>query len=154
MNNPVQYLRPVILLALLLVTPVYAAQGVIQWTNTQGTAGKIRRTDDASNTLYTYSSRDLSEQLATPQVGDIVQFEVLNTSAKHAVFIGGACVVTGCSGQVCDSKQVFTTCEFLPEYACYPQFGICSGVRSRGEYTCGWEQTRELLQCILEAQGP
>ena len=57
------------------------------------------------------------------------------------------CIVTGCSGQVCAEEDVITTCEFLPEYACYKNT-VCERQRD-GE--CGWTETEELLSCIEEA---
>jgi len=58
------------------------------------------------------------------------------------------CVVTGCSGQICADRQIASTCEFLPEYACYHQ-ATCE-VQDDGE--CGWTQTDELAACIADAQ--
>ncbi|AUX39835.1 uncharacterized protein SOCE26_012300 [Sorangium cellulosum] len=61
----------------------------------------------------------------------------------------GRCVVTGCSGQVCASSQVFTTCEWREEYACYGDHGICERDASG---RCGWRETPELQAC-LDAGG-
>ncbi|WP_437753313.1 hypothetical protein [Sorangium sp. So ce1389] len=61
-----------------------------------------------------------------------------------------ACVVTGCSGQVCADEAVATTCEYREEYACYAEHGVCERGAS-GE--CGWRQTRELEACIADASG-
>ena len=55
------------------------------------------------------------------------------------------CVITGCSAQVCAEEEVFTTCEFRPEYACYRE-AVC-GRQQSGE--CGWTQS-EILQSCLE----
>jgi eight-cysteine-cluster-containing protein len=54
------------------------------------------------------------------------------------------CFTTGCSGQVCAAEQVFTTCEYRPEYACYQQFGSC-GCNAG---SCGWAQTNNLTSCL------
>ena len=54
------------------------------------------------------------------------------------------CVVTGCSGQVCASEEVTTTCEYREEYACYDD-AVCE-VQESGE--CGWSETEEFNQCI------
>lgn len=61
------------------------------------------------------------------------------------------CMVTGCSGQVCASQPVITTCEFRPEYACYrdPTITTCGCDGGR----CGWDPTAALEQC-LAAGGP
>lgn len=55
------------------------------------------------------------------------------------------CMVTGCSGQICAPKPVFTTCEWRPEYACY-SLSTC-GAFGPG-FTCGWKQTPEFLACL------
>jgi hypothetical protein len=55
------------------------------------------------------------------------------------------CFVGGCSGQVCsDEPGVITTCEFLPEYACY-KTATCE---KQDDGHCGWTQTTELQACL------
>jgi eight-cysteine-cluster-containing protein len=61
------------------------------------------------------------------------------------------CMVTGCSGQVCAAEPVFTTCEWLPEYACYHDPEITTCGCSAG--LCAWDDTPKLAAC-LEAGGP
>ena len=61
---------------------------------------------------------------------------------------GGKCIKTGCSSQVCSDRDVITTCEFRPEYACY-QKAICERQRN-GE--CGFTQTAELTACLARAR--
>ena len=58
------------------------------------------------------------------------------------------CFKTGCSSQVCAERDVITTCEFRPEYACY-QKAMCERQRS-GE--CGFTQTAELTACLARAR--
>lgn len=60
----------------------------------------------------------------------------------------GKCIKTGCSSQVCSDRDVITTCEFRPEYACY-QKAICERQRN-GE--CGFTQTAELAACLARAR--
>lgn len=60
----------------------------------------------------------------------------------------GKCIKTGCSSQVCSDRDVVTTCEFRPEYACY-QKAICERQRN-GE--CGFTQTPELRACLARAR--
>lgn len=60
------------------------------------------------------------------------------------------CVTGGCSGTVCqsrDSEPVFTTCEFLPEYACYGQT-ICGCVNGQ----CNWDENEAFDNCVEEAR--
>lgn len=57
------------------------------------------------------------------------------------------CVVTGCSGQLCADTEIFTTCEWRDEYACYQE---ASCVRQK-DGVCGWVQTGELFECLNNA---
>jgi hypothetical protein len=70
------------------------------------------------------------------------EFEVVERDA-------GGCVVTGCSSHVCAAEHVATTCEWLPQYACYRD-ARCGRFGPGG--ACAWEQTPELAAC-LEAEG-
>lgn len=54
------------------------------------------------------------------------------------------CVVTGCSGQICAPHDVASTCEFLPEYACYAD-AACEAQADGG---CAWTQTEALQRCL------
>lgn len=63
----------------------------------------------------------------------------------------GACVVTGCSSQICSNAPVGTTCEFLPYYACFRD-ARCGRFAAGGH--CGWENTPELEGCLEENGAP
>ena len=55
------------------------------------------------------------------------------------------CFVGGCSGQVCSGdKNVITTCEMKPEYACYKE----AKCEKQADGKCGWTQTSKLKQCV------
>ncbi len=56
------------------------------------------------------------------------------------------CIKTGCSATICadPGKDVITTCEFKPEYACY-QKATCA---KQSDGACGWTQTPELTGCL------
>lgn len=54
------------------------------------------------------------------------------------------CVVTGCSGQLCAEEDMFTTCEWKPEYACYKTATCERNALGR----CGWRPTPELSKCL------
>ncbi|WP_433928676.1 hypothetical protein AB3662_35000 [Sorangium cellulosum] len=64
--------------------------------------------------------------------------------------VPGACIETGCSGQICADEGVITTCEYREEYACYAELGVCERGAS-GE--CGWRPTPELEACLAEKRG-
>lgn len=60
------------------------------------------------------------------------------------------CITGGCSGTICQSKDaepIFTTCEYLPEYACYKE--INCGCK---EGKCQWDKTAEFDKCVREAR--
>lgn len=63
--------------------------------------------------------------------------------------VQGECKVGGCSGQVCADREVFSTCQFLPEYACY-QNAEC---KRQADGLCGWTQTATLMQCLTSQGG-
>lgn len=54
------------------------------------------------------------------------------------------CKKTGCSGTVCSTEDVVTTCEYRPEYACYRK-ATCE---RQPDGACGWAQTPELTACL------
>lgn len=58
--------------------------------------------------------------------------------------VAKTCIKTGCSGQICSDESRITTCQFLPEYACY-QTATCEA-QADGE--CGWTETAELTSCL------
>ncbi len=59
-----------------------------------------------------------------------------------------ACMVGGCSGQLCgeisEMEGLVSTCEFRAEYACYKQ----SRCERQTTGKCGWSQTKELMACL------
>jgi hypothetical protein len=62
------------------------------------------------------------------------------------------CFVGGCSGQYCTSQPgLISTCEWLPHYACY-DLSECGTFGPAG--ACGWKQTPEFLQCMIDTGFP
>jgi hypothetical protein len=62
----------------------------------------------------------------------------------------GACVIGGCSSQLCvDASQgdMVSTCEYREEYACY-KTAACER-QSSGR--CGWTETPTLKSCLMNA---
>ncbi len=60
------------------------------------------------------------------------------------------CVTDGCSSTICRSKYsegISTTCEYKEHYSCY-KLTSCSCVAGK----CGWEQTTEFNNCLVEKQ--
>jgi hypothetical protein len=60
----------------------------------------------------------------------------------------GECVKSGCSSTMCvePGKEMVTTCEWKPEYACY-QAAACE---RQADGSCGWTQTPELEACLKD----
>ncbi len=60
--------------------------------------------------------------------------------------ISGGCHVGGCSNQLCtDEPGAVSTCEWLAEYACYPEFGVCA---RQADGACNWTPTDDLSACL------
>lgn len=62
---------------------------------------------------------------------------------------GPCCFATGCSGEICSSTPVYTTCQMKPEYACYRDEDVATcGVDENG--SCAWLDVTpgSLEQCL------
>lgn len=62
--------------------------------------------------------------------------------------LNNGCKVIGCNGEVCvdeDNNDLGTICVWLPWFACYSG-AVCE---RQIDNTCGWTQTAELQQCLL-----
>lgn len=61
-----------------------------------------------------------------------------------------ACVIGGCSGQLChsESEQIdgITTCEWNEEFACL----IDAKCERQADGSCGWTFTEDYYKCILD----
>ena len=62
----------------------------------------------------------------------------------------GDCRRTGCSGQVCAAEDVATTCEWLPQYACYAK-AACERQADGG---CGWTIGPDVAACLANPPAP
>lgn len=64
------------------------------------------------------------------------------------------CVISGCAQEVCSEPNVLpklpTLCEEKPEALCYDR-SIC---RRQKNGACGWDETTELLSCIVKKTRP
>jgi hypothetical protein len=66
--------------------------------------------------------------------------------AGCGVLPGGTCQDVGCSrGQLCtDRTDLFSTCEFRPEFSCFAAAGCAR--QTNGQ--CGFNQTPALSACL------
>ncbi|WP_106391686.1 hypothetical protein [Enhygromyxa salina] len=90
---------------------------------------------------------DLAERaLADHTVLDQLRIDqpVLNPDKGLIGFVQ-QCQATGCSGQICASEPVFTTCEWRAEYECL-QYTTC-GNNGPG-WSCGWAMTPKYVECL------
>ncbi len=55
-----------------------------------------------------------------------------------------ACIITGCSQTVCADHEIISTCEAIPEHACY-EHAVC-GRKDNGE--CGWIDEEAIRSCL------
>ena len=59
---------------------------------------------------------------------------------------GVQCYIGGCSSQICSSDpNAASTCEWLPEYQCYQDHGICE---ADANGVCDWRPTSDLQMCL------
>lgn len=56
------------------------------------------------------------------------------------------CLRTGCTRELCAPEPVVSTCEWQPEYACYP----VAACEPQDDGQCDWSITPEFEQCIAE----
>lgn len=57
---------------------------------------------------------------------------------------GDGCAPTGCSGTICSDEQRFTTCQALPEHACWDG-ATCE---RQADGFCGWNEAAEISECV------
>jgi hypothetical protein len=61
--------------------------------------------------------------------------------------VNDGCFVGGCSGQICsDTEGLISTCQFLPEYACFRAPTATCEQQANGH--CGWTQDADLQACL------
>jgi len=80
--------------------------------------------------------------------------DFINTD-PYSRYIGAGCkIVSGCNGpiictDISNTDGVNSTCEVLPEYACYKVDSARCEKQTKG--SCGWSQTTTLKTCIKNA---
>lgn len=62
---------------------------------------------------------------------------------------GGVCIETGCSGQICASEPMASTCEWKCEYGCL-EFATCE---PQAASACGWTYSPEYEACLADCDG-
>lgn len=72
-------------------------------------------------------------------------------SLRIAVRFGShdGCIVSGCSNELCGEEELYSTCEYKNEYACY-QSAQCE---RQDDGDCGWTESEELIQCLNQSNN-
>jgi eight-cysteine-cluster-containing protein len=76
---------------------------------------------------------------------DYTRTPAVNRCLALANGTGSSCMKTGCSGQICASHNVITTCDWRPEFACF-KTAQCKIQAKTGQ--CGFTMTSQLLACL------
>lgn len=82
-----------------------------------------------------------------PERDQSVDIPVLFGTTTTGTTTTKACVITGCSSQICSDEDMATTCEYREEYACY-KTATC---KRQADGKCGWTQTAELSSCLMNS---
>lgn len=104
--------------------------------------GTLFVSDDHAGVIYKVSYHGTAVQSTT----EPTQVKPIGGSQKPPL---QPCIITGCSSQVCAEEEMMTTCEYKDEYQCYR--GARCERQTNGE--CGWTQTPELIECLVENGG-
>lgn len=73
-------------------------------------------------------------------------FADFQSSLNVQKFVAADCRKTGCGGEVCANRDVFTTCIVAPEQTCYQELDVPCEAQSDG--ACGWTSSPELVECL------
>jgi hypothetical protein len=92
--------------------------------------------------------RPSRQMLAIESSAEGLVLEGLATHEGTRLVAQPACVVTGCSRNVCADAERITTCQFTPEMACFDANSICARDASGA---CGWAPTSALTSCLQAA---
>lgn len=101
-------------------------KAVLEFENTSGAGTLVLHKDNPSG---------------LPQFEDSFSIPVVFSQFSQEV---SSCKPTGCSGQICSDKDVATTCEFRPEYACYKKARCEKQLNGK----CDWTETEEFKSCL------
>lgn len=96
--------------------------------------------------VFSVGSVEAARLRLSPSSGEVSSGSKIEVSQQD-------CVRAGCSGELCVETEVagdlFTTCEFKSEYACF-QNAICARLDS-GE--CGFVEDEQFLDCLEQVRS-
>lgn len=120
-------MKKILLLVIgILIIAVLILGGTFYWKNFRGVWSSIKKPSQKIEDLLPFSGDDSK----------------VNDNEKS--FENSGCIKTGCSGQICSDKDILTTCEFKPEYACYKN----TECKRQSNGQCGFTPTKELQECL------
>ncbi len=71
----------------------------------------------------------------------------LDATNCTCVPVANPCVISGCSGQICASEPMASTCEWEPYYECFGSaYTSCGPFGPNG--SCMWEPTADFFECL------
>lgn len=126
------------------------AQGEWMTTNYVPFSGTVTFTNPTTDTGTLVIAKDNPSGLPEndKSIEIPIRFRASSAGTGGAVT---ACVVTGCSSQICADQEMVSTCEFREEYACYSTTNAKCERQSNG--SCGWTPSQALTMCINNARA-
>lgn len=89
-------------------------------------------------------TKDEAMYVTDDSAGVVYKITYTASVERPAVPKKPACRPSGCSGEICADEEVFTTCIYKEEFACYKK----AKCERQKDGQCAWTLTQELLQCL------
>lgn len=126
----------------LLTTGIAQAKG--EWMTTEFVPFEVTLMFTAPTTTAGTLVLNKDNPSGLPENEDTLRMPIQFAKTMTAPPITKACVVSGCSGQICGEEEMMSTCEFREAYGCYKT------ARCERQTTgmCGWTETAELQACL------
>ncbi|MDO8619733.1 MAG: Gmad2 immunoglobulin-like domain-containing protein, partial [bacterium] len=130
----------------LLVTGI--AQAKEEWMTTEFVPFEVTLSFTAPATTVGTLVLNKDNPSGLPENEDTLQVPVQFLKAVAVPPAVKACVVSGCSGQICGEEEMMSSCEFKEAYACYKT----ARCERQTTGTCGWTETAGLKACLDSAR--
>ncbi len=130
----------------LLTTGIAQAKG--EWMTTEFVPFEVTLSFTAPATTAGTLVLNKDNPSGLPENEDTLQVPVRFAKAVMVPPVAKACVVSGCSGQICGEEVMMSTCEYREAYACYKS----ARCERQTNGACGWTDTSELRTCLNNAR--
>lgn len=130
----------------LLTTGIAQAKG--EWMTTEFVPFEVTLSFTAPATTVGTLVLNKDNPSGLPENEDTLQVPVQFSKAIATPGAPKACVVSGCSGQICGEKEMMSSCEYRESYACYKS----ARCERQTNGVCGWTETAELRACLSNAK--